>query len=148
MTAKYLWVAEQYPGHDSQQHDRTTEDHRFAAAEPIGSRLMLRIVLPLHADSPGGQRLLQALYPVPNAIQPLTSGIEQAGSDFQRLKYLRGSLKLTFNIVLTFVLLLSALFAVVAAFGTGEPLPGERRTKPRLIQNRHLRSRTPPGYVT
>ena len=91
---------------------------RYAAAEPIGSRLILRIVLPLNADSPGGQRLLQALYPVPNAIQPLTSGIEQASFDFQRLKYLRGSLKLTFNIVLTFVLLLSALFAVVAAFGT------------------------------
>jgi len=91
---------------------------RYAAAEPIGSRLILRIVLPLNTNAPGGQHLLQALYPVPNAIQPLTSGIEQASFDFQRLKYLRGSLKLTFNIVLTFVLLLSALFAVVAAFGT------------------------------
>ena len=84
---------------------------RYAAAEPIGSRLILRIVLPLERRAPGGQHLLQALYPVPNAIQPLTSGIEQASFDFQRLKYLRGSLKLTFNIVLTFVLLLSALFA-------------------------------------
>jgi nitrogen fixation/metabolism regulation signal transduction histidine kinase len=91
---------------------------RYAAAEPIGSRLTLRIVLPLHANASAGQRLLQALYPVPPAIQPLTTGIEQASFDLQRLKYLRGSLKLTFNIVLTFVLLLSALFAVVAAFGT------------------------------
>jgi nitrogen fixation/metabolism regulation signal transduction histidine kinase len=95
---------------------------RFAAAEPIGSRLVLHIVLPLASDASGGQRLLQALYPVPSSIQPLTSGIEQASFDFQRLKYLRGSLKLTFTIVLTFVLLLSALFAVLAAFGTARRL--------------------------
>lgn len=95
---------------------------RFAAAEPIGSRLVLHIVLPLAGDGAGGQRLLQAFYPVPSSIQPLTSGIEQASFDFQRLKYLRGSLKLTFTIVLTFVLLLSALFAVLAAFGTARRL--------------------------
>jgi nitrogen fixation/metabolism regulation signal transduction histidine kinase len=95
---------------------------RFAAAEPIGSRLVLHIVLPLPSAVPGGQRLLQALYPVPNSIQPLTNGVEQASFDFQRLKYLRGSLKLTFTIVLTFVLLLSALFAVLAAFGTARRL--------------------------
>ncbi len=95
---------------------------RFAAAEPIGSRLVLHIVLPLPGAVPGGQRLLQALYPVPNSIQPLTNGVEQASFDFQRLKYLRGSLKLTFTIVLTFVLLLSALFAVLAAFGTARRL--------------------------
>ena len=95
---------------------------RFAAAEPIGSRLVLHIVLPLSGDAAGGQRLLQALYPVPSSIQPLTNGVEQASFDFQRLKYLRGSLKLTFTIVLTFVLLLSALFAVLAAFGTARRL--------------------------
>ena len=95
---------------------------RFAAAEPIGSRLVLHIVLPLSSDVAGGQRLLQALYPVPSSIQPLTNGVEQASFDFQRLKYLRGSLKLTFTIVLTFVLLLSALFAVLAAFGTARRL--------------------------
>ena len=95
---------------------------RFAAAEPIGSHLVLHIVLPLTSAVPGGQRLLQALYPVPSSIQPLTNGVEQASFDFQRLKYLRGSLKLTFTIVLTFVLLLSALFAVLAAFGTARRL--------------------------
>ena len=95
---------------------------QFAAAEPIGSRLALHIVLPLSRSAPGEQRLLQAFYPVPNSIQPLTNGVEQASFDFQRLKYLRGSLKLTFTIVLTFVLLLSALFAVLAAFGTARRL--------------------------
>ncbi|MEP6485137.1 MAG: ATP-binding protein [Rudaea sp.] len=94
----------------------------FAAAEPIGSKLLLHVVLPVQSATPGTQRLLQVLYPVPNAIQPLTTGVEQASFDFQRLKYLRGSLKLTFTIVLTFVLLLSALFAVLAAFGTARRL--------------------------
>jgi nitrogen fixation/metabolism regulation signal transduction histidine kinase len=95
---------------------------RYAAAEPIGARLVLHVVLPLPGTAPGGRRLLQMLYPVPNSIQPLTSGVEQASFDFQRLKYLRGSLKLTFTIVLTFVLLLSVLFALLAAFGTARRL--------------------------
>ncbi len=94
----------------------------YAAAEPIGDRLALRVVLPLPHATPGAERLLQALYPVPAKIQPLTAGVEQASFDFQRLKYLRGSLKLTFTLVLTFVLLLSVLFALLAAFGVARRL--------------------------
>ena len=95
---------------------------RYAAAEPIGDRLALRVVLPLPNAAPGTTRLLQTLYPVPANIQPLTAGVEQASFDFQRLKYLRGSLKLTFTLVLTFVLLLSVLFALLAAFGVARRL--------------------------
>ncbi len=95
---------------------------RYAAAEPIGSRLLLHVVLRMPDTAASGARLLQALYPVPTSIQPLTSGVEQASFDFQRLKFLRGSLKLTFTIVLTFVLLLSVLFALLAAFGTARRL--------------------------
>ena len=90
---------------------------RYAAAEPLGDRLVLRVVQPLPTAAPAAPRLLQALYPLPARIQPLTTGVEQASFDFQRLKYLRGSLKLTFTLVLTFVLLLSVLFALLAAFG-------------------------------
>jgi len=94
----------------------------YAAAEPIGSRLVLRIVQPLPGSAPGNARLLQALYPLPPQLQPLTTGVEQANFDFQRLKYLRGSLKLTFTLVLTFVLLLSVLFALMVAFGIARRL--------------------------
>ncbi|HEY7872732.1 MAG TPA: ATP-binding protein [Rudaea sp.] len=94
----------------------------FAAAEPIGDHLVLHVVLPLPHAAPGSERLLQALYPVPAKIQPLTAGVEQASFDFERLKYLRGSLKLTFTLVLTFVLLLSVLFALLAAFGVARRL--------------------------
>ncbi len=95
---------------------------RYAAAEPLGERLLLRVVQPIPGGVPGSTRLLQALYSLPSNIQPLTTGLEQASFDFQRLKYLRGSLKLTFTLVLTFVLLLSALFAVLTAFGIARRL--------------------------
>jgi len=95
---------------------------RYAAAEPLGNQLTLRVVVPLPNAAPGDQRLLQALYPLPARVQPLTTGVEQASFDFQRLKYLRGSLKLTFTLVLTFVLLLSVLFALLAAFGVARRL--------------------------
>lgn len=97
---------------------------RYAAAEPVGAeeQLTLRVVLPLPGSGPAPRRLLQALYPVPDAIRPLTTEVEKASFDFQRLKFLRDSLKLTFALVLTFVLLLSALFAVLTAFGVARRL--------------------------
>jgi nitrogen fixation/metabolism regulation signal transduction histidine kinase len=97
---------------------------RYAAAEPVGTddQLKLRVVVPLPANAPDSQRLLQALFPVPEAIAPLTGEVEKANFDFQRLKFLRDSLKLTFTLVLTFVLLLSALFALLMAFGVARRL--------------------------
>jgi nitrogen fixation/metabolism regulation signal transduction histidine kinase len=72
----------------------------YAAAEPVGARLVLRVVQPLPGAAPGAARVLQALYPLPA----------------------RGSLKLTFTLVLTFVLLLSVLFALMVAFGIARRL--------------------------
>ena len=97
---------------------------RYAAAEPVGTdeKIVLRVVVPLSGSAPRTPRLLQALFPVPEAIQPLTNEIEKANFDFQRLKFLRDSLKLTFTLVLTFVLLLSALFALLMAFGVARRL--------------------------
>ena len=95
---------------------------RYAAAEPVGARLLLRVVQPLPGAAPGAARLLQALYPLPAQMQTLTAGVEQANFDFQRLKYLRDSLKLTFTLVLTFVSLLSVLFALMMAFGIARRL--------------------------
>ncbi|MGH8090592.1 MAG: ATP-binding protein [Rudaea sp.] len=94
----------------------------YAAAEPLGARLVLRVVDPLPATTPGSERLLQALYPLPARLQALTTGVEQANFDFRRLKFLRSSLKLTFTLVLTFVLLLSVLFALMLAFGIARRL--------------------------
>ncbi|NCT66532.1 MAG: HAMP domain-containing protein [Rhodanobacteraceae bacterium] len=100
---------------------RLEHDGRYAAAEPFGDALMLRVVRPL--DGAGApRRLLQGLFPLPERLQPLTRGVERASFDFQRLKFLRGSLKLTFALILTFVLLLSVLVVVLAAFGVARRL--------------------------
>ncbi len=102
---------------------RVGMDGRHAVAEPIGDTLLLRVVLPVE-DVPGSSatRLLQGLFPLPERLQPLTRSIENASFDFERLKYLRNSLKLTFGLILTFVLLLSVLFALLAAFGVSRRL--------------------------
>jgi nitrogen fixation/metabolism regulation signal transduction histidine kinase len=97
---------------------------RYAVAEPVGSdeQLKLRVIVPLPGSALGAPHVLQALFPVPDAIRPLIAEVEKANFDFQRLKFLRDSLKLTFTLVLTFVLLLSALFAVLTAFGVARRL--------------------------
>ncbi|SFN60032.1 sensor histidine kinase [Dokdonella immobilis] len=108
---------------DSSTLMRVAGEDRFAAAEPLGETLLIRVVVPVGAATGGGKRrLLQGLFPLPERLQPLVSDIENASFDFQRLKYLRGSLKLTFGLILTFVLLLSVLFAVLAAFGVSRRL--------------------------
>lgn len=108
---------------DSATLVRVSGEDRFAAAEPLGDLLVIRVVIPIGAAGLGGKRrMLQGLFPLPERLQPLTRSIEDANFDFQRLKYLRGSLKLTFGLILTFVLLLSVLFAVLAAFGVSRRL--------------------------
>ncbi len=98
---------------------RLKSEGRYAAAEPLGEDLALRVVLPIgpRAGSLAPERLLQGLYPLPERLQPLTRGVERASFDFQRLKFLRGSLKLTFTLILSFVLLLTLLAVVLVAFG-------------------------------
>ena len=107
---------------DATMQMRVQGDGRYAAAEPIGDTLMLRVAVPVAGDVPASRRLLQGLYPLPTRLQALTRGIENASFDFQRLKFLRGSLKLTFALILTFALLLSVLMVTLAAFGVARRL--------------------------
>jgi PAS domain S-box-containing protein len=107
---------------DATMQMRLQGNGRYAAAEPIGDILMLRVAVPIASDVPGSKRLLQGLFPLPTRLQALTRGIENASFDFQRLKFLRGSLKLTFALILTFALLLSALLVTLAAFGVARRL--------------------------
>lgn len=93
----------------------------YAAAEPVGETLVLR-VLSRFGVAGATPRLLQTLFPLPPRLRPLTQRVEAAAFDFRRLKFLRSSLKLTFSLVLTFVLLLSVLFALLTAFGVARRL--------------------------
>ena len=85
----------------------------YAAAEPVADGLRLRVLSALPGD---GQRLLQALYPLPAEYGRLASAVEAGVHQHRRAAFLRDSLKLAFVLVLSFVLLLSLLLALLLAF--------------------------------
>ncbi|HRQ66244.1 MAG TPA: ATP-binding protein, partial [Xanthomonadaceae bacterium] len=93
----------------------------YSAAEPVGERLMLRVVRGFPVVG-GGQRYAQVLAPLPARTEPMLRRLEGAVHDHGRLAFLRESLKLTFTLILSFVLLLSLLLAVLAAFGVARRL--------------------------
>lgn len=85
-----------------------------AVAEPLGEDLVVRI------RRAAGAAVLQGIYELPPRVQPLARNIEQSWFDYQRLALLRGSLKLTFTLILTAVLLLAALLAILAALAVAK----------------------------
>lgn len=89
----------------------------YAAAEPAGEDgLMIRVLQQVSSGAPGQpDYLLQAIYPLPDAITTLTSSIEQEYYRYQNVSYLRASLKRSFLLILSLVLLLTVLLAILAA---------------------------------
>ena len=81
-----------------------------AESEPLDDELVVRVLRALPPDA-----VLQAIYSLPAQAQPLARNIEATWHDYQRLSFLRESLKLTFTLILSTVLLLSLLLAVLAA---------------------------------
>lgn len=100
---------------------RLANQGRYAAAEPLNDQLILRVLLPL-ARAPGRQAVLQALYTLPPEVATLTHRVEAARFQFERLKFLRGALKLSFALILTFVVVLSLLAALLAAVSVARRL--------------------------
>ncbi len=74
------------------------------------------VVQTIVAIKPGKSHFLQIVYPVPERINDLTDSVEFAYVRFQEMTYLRHSLKISFSLVLSLVLLMSFLAAVSAAF--------------------------------
>lgn len=88
-----------------------------------GLGLNIRVVVPVPGD-----RLLQALYPVPERIAVLTDNVQSTYARYDRLRYLRDWLKYSFALTLSLVLLLSLLTAVWAAFFAARRLVAPIRT--------------------
>jgi len=109
-----------YP--DSNILIKLKNDSQYAVAEPFEGQLKLRIILPVSKSELTETRLLQVLFPLPDKLQTLAIQIENANFDFQKFKFLRNYLKLTFAIILTFVLFLSVLFAILASFTVAKRL--------------------------
>ena len=74
---------------------------------------VIQVIVPVYDDDP---RYLQVLFPVPVRIADLTDSIDFAFVRYQEMTFLRDSLKTSFVLVLSLVLLLSLLAAIWVAF--------------------------------
>jgi nitrogen fixation/metabolism regulation signal transduction histidine kinase len=90
---------------------------RLSLAEPLAGTLALRLARRLGGS---GQPVLQLVRLLPESLAAPLAGLERASVGYQRLSFMRDSLKLTFGLVLSLVLLfalLVALFAAIALTG-------------------------------
>ena len=96
---------------------KVRRDGLYAEFEPTDDRgLRLRVAVPvsgLSVSSPS--RVLQILYPLPLRYSRLGESVESASSEYDRLKYLRGPLTLSFVLSLTLITLMTLLMALWAS---------------------------------
>ncbi|WP_411726296.1 ATP-binding protein [Methyloglobulus sp.] len=86
----------------------------YVALAPVREdELMIRAIVVIKGQDP---LYLQALYPVPVRIADLADSVEFAFVRYQEMNYLRDSLKLSFSLALSLVLLMSLLAAIWVAF--------------------------------
>ncbi len=86
----------------------------YVGLEPTPDEgLQVRAVVSISAED---ALYLQALYTIPEKISRLAGTVESAYAHYKELNYLRGSLKTSFALTLSLVLLLSLLAAIWAAF--------------------------------
>lgn len=86
----------------------------YVALAPVREdELMIRAIVVIKGQEP---LYLQALYPVPVRIADLADSVEFAFVRYQEMNYLRDSLKLSFSLALSLVLLMSLLAAIWVAF--------------------------------
>ena len=75
--------------------------------------MVIRVVIIIHDIEP---KYLQVLYKVPIRIADLADSIEFASQRYKEMRFLRNSLKISFSLTLSLVLLLSLLAAIWVAF--------------------------------
>jgi PAS domain S-box-containing protein len=73
-------------------------------------------------DSSANQRVLIALYPVPQQLSQLADTVQRSYTQYANLVQLRRPLKTTFILILTFVVLMSLIAAVYGAFFAAQRL--------------------------
>src|SRR6202043_1073647 len=70
----------------------------------------------------GGSRVLIALYPVPQQLSQLADTVQRSYTQYANLVQLRGPLKSTYVLILSFVVLMSLIAAVYGAFFAAQRL--------------------------
>lgn len=88
-------------------------DHYVGLNPAPDDRLNIQVIVPVKSDA---VEYLQALYTVPVRIVDLADSVEFAFIRFQEMNFLRDSLKLSFSLALSLVLLMSLLAAIWVAF--------------------------------
>ncbi|MCF6300822.1 MAG: ATP-binding protein, partial [Proteobacteria bacterium] len=98
----------------------------YARIEPTGDdKLQIRIVVPITSTSAisiGQDRILQALFAIPESYEKLATNIESQYHLYNKQTFQRQQLKKTFIIILTVVLLISVLLAMLKAFSSARRL--------------------------
>lgn len=98
--------------------ERVAEGGSYAGLDPTaGAGLHVRAVVPVasaRADEP--MRILQVVYPVPEELGTLATGVQDTVGRYRELVFLREPLKTSYVLTLSLALLLSVLTAVWAAF--------------------------------
>jgi len=93
------------------------EAGEYAAAEPSESGLVIRTMQRIESTTLGEPDLIvQAIYPLPVAFSQMAEEIEQAYYRYQNVAFLRSRLEQSLVLILSLVLLLTALLAIVLAF--------------------------------
>jgi len=91
------------------------QNGEFVGIEPnTNSGLIVRTLIEIKHSNP--RRFLQAIYTVPDDISDLASSVENAYTAYQEFNYLRSSLRFSFTLTLSLVLIFSLLAASWAAF--------------------------------
>jgi nitrogen fixation/metabolism regulation signal transduction histidine kinase len=83
---------------------------------------VIRAASPLEGGSSSGTRVLLALYPVPQQLSQLADTVQRSYTQYANLVQLRGPLKSTFVLILSFVVLMSLIAAVYGAFFAAQRL--------------------------
>ncbi len=85
----------------------------YVGLDSLGDEMSIRALV---AVGPEKSRYLHALFPVPLRVRALANAVESAYGRYKEMNYLRDSLKTSFSLTLSLVLLLSLLAAIWVAF--------------------------------
>ncbi len=95
---------------------RLKQNSQYVALAPVHDDvLMIRVIVAVKTQEQDS-KYLQALYPVPIRIADLADSVEFAFLRYQEMNYLRNSLRWSFSLALSLVLLMSLLAAIWVAF--------------------------------
>ena len=99
---------------------QVTNGKNFVSLVPLADgQLVIRIMV---RDPHGRGLVLQAIYPVSDSLSALTTSVQDAYEAYRERAYLRGSIKFSFGLTLSLVLLLGLFAAAWGAFYTSRQM--------------------------